>query len=174
MKLYEQRTFEGCLPACLFREMGKGITSGKEIESIVHCLKLGKTDYALGVLDFFAKKYKKNITMIVENKAYANILDSINRDRRLHIFNEKVSTKIIDKYLTRGSVIVLIDSYCLWSYVHGMHFVIVTGRKSKKYRIFDPWDGKEKFVQASSISKGIKDLRNRLLCSPKLIQVEKK
>ncbi len=166
-----QFTFEGCLPACLMNDSAIAVTKKKELELILHSLKFNKFDYTIGNIDLFSKKYKKNVTMIVENKAFCNFLKSVNKNKRIGILSGKISICLIDKYLEKGSAIVYIDDHYLGAYSHNPHFVTVFKKKRNRYCISDPWDGKNKLVKASSMSNAMRGLSKNSGFSPKLIQV---
>ncbi|MBI3413641.1 MAG: peptidase C39 family protein [Candidatus Aenigmarchaeota archaeon] len=169
---YEQFTPEGCLPVCLLKAAGIRPGKEKEIKSLMHAFRLTKFDYALGNVDFFVKKYKKKVSMIVENESYADFLKKLSTGKNLVITSKKISKNVIDEHLLLGNVIIYLDAFYVGSSVHVPHFVVITGRKRRVYIVLDPWDGKTKTMPPDKLLKGVDELKKRFYFTPKLIQVD--
>ena len=82
---------------------------------------------------------------------------------------------MIDRYLEKYPILYL-DAYYLFKKSHYPHFVTILGKERKgkelRYRIYDPWDGREKLIKSKILSKSISSLRNYLKMVPEMILVQ--
>lgn len=81
------------------------------------------------------------------------------------------TSKPIGKRLANGSLAVLLDDYPLFKIVHYPHWVVVLEQRGRKFRIFEPWEGKVRWVSFGLIDNGVKLLRRHLRWSPQMIQL---
>lgn len=65
-------------------------------------------------------------------------------------------------------MIVYTDAFAYWKVRHYPHYVLIMKKKNSKYRVFDPWDGKQKWMSKSMLSKAISGVR-RMGFKPELI-----
>ncbi|HLF55107.1 MAG TPA: hypothetical protein VI612_05305 [Candidatus Nanoarchaeia archaeon] len=140
-----QSTFEGCLAVCLFRLIGLEVTPKKELACLVHSLKLSKWDFVKGHLDYISKN--SNIKL------------------KRHFCKK---SNEIDKILKNSPLILNIDDYMLRKVIHYPHFILIKKKVEGGYRIFDPWDGKNKFLNSKFLSRAIIELR-KLKFQPQVI-----
>jgi hypothetical protein len=162
---YKQTAYETCLAISLMTICEIRHDPKKELEIWKHGWKL---NYLTGQLDFVAKKYKVNFTAIVESKPYANeIKKSISS--RVQIESKPVTTKLIDRLLERGPVVVYADNFYFSDQVHAPHFLTVTLKNNNKYIVADSWDGKVKEISQALLNKSITSLRKHLLFSPVIV-----
>jgi hypothetical protein len=100
------------------------------------------------------------------------ILEKINFSGKINLIREKISLNLINSLFKNSPLIIYIDDFYVNHYIHYPHFVIILKKQDNGFRIFDPLDGKIKFVEAKKLSRAIKSLRNLLKFCPKLIQLK--
>jgi uncharacterized protein YvpB len=142
-----------------------------ELECINHSMKFSKTDFVGGHLDFIAKKFGSGATRTIDNDIIRKFMKN---NIKTHVIKQKVTVKLIDTLVEKKPIIYL-DSYCLYkNAAHMPHFVTVLGADHNNYFIYDPWDGKKKYVSKKIIAKAVSCLRNRIVLCPQIIIIEKK
>ena len=170
----KQSTCETCLPTCLIfllRNLGIKIGKSEEMNILIKGLKFTRIDYAIGQLVYIVRRYKVNATLYVEFREFFNQLRKLPIPPKLTLINKKVDVSLLKKLLKAGYAIVYLDQFFIGYAYHYPHFVALLEFKNSSAKIFDPWDGKEKKVTKSEISKGIQSLGNKWKISPKAIQV---
>jgi hypothetical protein len=178
-KYYTQTTYETCLACCLLFLVSKikkiKINPKIELACIIHSLKFSKDDFGIGHFDFILKKFNVHITRIIDNKSYFYKLKRKYKISNLKTENKKINLVLLDKYLEKCPILYL-DAYYLFQAIHYPHFVVVLEKEKNgeelKYKIYDPWDGREKFISSKILSKAISSLRNHFKMIPEIILVE--
>jgi len=175
---YTQKTCESCLAVCLLLVTGKIkkkklINKNLELKMLFEALKFSKQNFVIGHLNFITKEFDVNVETYVDNANYHKFLKKLNKSSSVSIHLRRVSKNFLDKLLDLYPI-VYIDYYVISKVTHYPHFVIVFEKKDKMYKLFDPWDGKEKLVREEVLIKGIKNLRNLLKFVPHIIVVKNK
>jgi hypothetical protein len=164
--LYQQTTYESCLAVALMHLLNIEPSEQKELEIWKHGWKF---NYLIGQLNFISQTYGKPLKGYIENKYYFATL-STQAESNVHLVREKINTPLLDKILAENKkAIVLIDNYFLQKVVHAPHFVVIESSHKHEYQIFDPWEGKQKFLSKEILDKAIMSLKKRLRHSPVLI-----
>jgi hypothetical protein len=151
---------------------GIKISQKKELEILNHALKFTKYDFAIGHLDYIARRYGKKINLYHDNYILYKIINRTKFSKKINVEVQKIDLKFIDNVIKKGPAIVYLDSYYLWNIVHFPHFIIVLEKIGNRYRIFEPWDGKIKKISSKMVSKAIISLRNHLRFCPQVIQFQ--
>ncbi len=170
---YEQSTFETCLAVALLNLVGVNISYEREREAIDYALDFSKENFTIGHLDFVAEKTNTELDFYVDNKQFFNFIKKVKFSNKINLVQEKINLRLINRLIKISPAIVYIDSYYLWRISHYPHFIIVIKKVKNSYKIFDPWDGQIKYIDASVLSKAIISLRNHLKFCPQLIQKQK-
>jgi hypothetical protein len=170
MKNYKQTTYETCLACCLFQQTNKNVTRKKELECINHSMKLCKDDFVFGHLDYFNKNYNLKFRRIIDNVYFYNWLKRKQLIRNNLVRINKINLMLINHLLNTGErPILYVDAYYLFSLIHYPHFITIVAKLKNKYKIFDTWDGKEKIIDAKTLSRSIQSLRNHLKFCPQIL-----
>ncbi|MEM5793289.1 MAG: hypothetical protein QXY45_02935 [Candidatus Aenigmatarchaeota archaeon] len=172
---YMQTTYETCLTCSLLLGVNRvipiEINKDLEIECLLHSLRFSKDDFVTGHLDFIVKKFNVKITRLVDNKRFYSFIKKRWSLPNVDLLVNRIDLKVIDK-LIKKKPIVYIDSYYLFKDYHFPHFITILDKSRKGYKIFDTWDGKEKFIGSKVLSRSISSLRNHLKICPQLLVVE--
>ena len=134
-----------------------------------YALKFSKLNWVAGHLDFVAKKFNVKLQWCVDNKRFYSLAKKLPLSKNVSLKQNKITLRLINEKLRFAPVIVYVDDWILRRTVHYPHFTIILGEKNAKCKIFDPWDGKEKLVEAKLLTKGITSLRNHLKFCPQVI-----
>lgn len=167
---YKQSTFETCLAVGLLNLIGIKISQKKELSVIHYALKFLKDNFTIGHLDFIANNFNIGLDFYVDNKSFLKFIRKFKFSDKINLLQEKIDLKLIDKLTRISPVIVYVDSFYLWKVIHYPHFIIVIEKSKKGYKIFDPWDGKIKYINSVILSKAIIGLRNIIKICPQIIQ----
>jgi hypothetical protein len=172
-----QLTCEGCSAFCLLKsiEKLKSIKFSKrlELDCLFYSLKFSKYDFVIGHLDFIVKRFDVNIIRIVDNKKFYNYVKKIKSSSKIKTEVKKINLKLINKFLNKHPIL-YIDSYYLFKVCHYPHFITILEKIGNKYKIFDPWEGKEKLIKSKVLAKSISSLRNHIKFCPQMIILEVK
>lgn len=166
IKPYKQSFYETCMTVCLM--LLCGIKPSKRLEFLIWKNGWKQNVYLSGQINFIAGRFQKYFTLTVESKSY---LREVNKkiSRRIKLESRKIDIRLIKKKLNSGPVIIYLDDFYIYRYVHYPHSLLALGFQSGKLRCADPWDGKIKWLKIGAIKNGIRSLRNHLKYSPILI-----
>lgn len=156
IKPYAQTTYETCLAVSLLQAIGEA-NRKNEIDCIHHSLEYSKDDFVIGHLDFIKKRFHATFKRYVNNRFYHRRLKSKNIPSTF----KHISLNFIDT-LAHKQPLLLLDTYHLGNGVHYPHWVTLIKKDKKSYTLFDPWDGKEKTLNAKQFSKSLSSLRSKL------------
>ncbi|RMD67494.1 hypothetical protein D6817_01470 [Candidatus Pacearchaeota archaeon] len=174
LQKYTQTTYESCLACCLLQAVARvkplKISKKLELACLLHSLKFSKHDFVIGHVDFIVKKFNVRVTRIVGSKRLFDHLKR-KRSRNLSTKRKRIDLSLINKFLDKQPIVEM-DVYHLYRTYHYPHFITILGKTGNKYKIFDTWDGKEKFVRSKTLANSISSLKNRLKLSPQMIIVE--
>jgi hypothetical protein len=167
---YSQQIGQGCLAVCLLQLTKTRITKNKEWEVLEYAFKFSKDNFAIGHLDYVAKKYDIKLNNYWDNKEYSKYLTKMKISKNISINHKKIDLNLVNKLIKKSPIILQIDSYAFWKITHVSHFVIILEKNKDGYKVFDPWFGKTFQKSTEQVSKGIKSLRNLLKFYPQIIQ----
>src|SRR3989344_6854835 len=177
IKPYKQTTYETCLSCCLLQAVDRikpiQITRRLELKCIIYSLKHRYSmEYIIGNMEFVANKFNARLTQFVESKYYFDYLQTLTKSKNIETKLHKIDLKFIDEMIEYFPII-NVDDYHLYYDYHYPHFLTILEKRNNKYRVFDVWDGKEKYLDSKTLSKAISSLRNHLKLSPQMIIVNK-
>ena len=171
---YAQTTAESCLAVALLQlvRFRKGIKITRKLEQdcLFSALKETRDDFVIGHLRFLSKRFGVKWKRTVQIPTYARWLKRFD-STTVQTVAAPISSKTIGKQLADGPVAVLLDDYPLFKIVHYPHWVVVLKQRGKKFRIFEPWAGKERWITAALLDRGIMLLRRHLRWSPQMIRL---
>ena len=173
---YPQTTAESCLSVALLQlvHLQKGVRITQEVEQrcLFSALQETRDDWVIGHLRFLSKRFKVKWQRTVQIPAYARWLKRFDSGA-VKTVAAPINSKTIGKQLADGPLAVLLDDYPLFKIVHYPHWVVVLEQRgsgtAKKFRIFEPWEGKERWMTAALLDRGITLLRKHLRWSPQMI-----
>jgi len=172
MNNYIQTTYETCLAISLLNILKIHIDKTKEKEVIIFSLDFSKDSFTLGHLEYFCKYYDSKFNLYIDNDIYKNFLWNIKFSQNINLVNKKINLTFIDKFIQENkSIVIYFDSYYLYKIVHYPHFITILGKEWEKYKIYDSWDWKVKFLDSSILWKWINSLRKILKFCPQLIEL---
>lgn len=169
MKSYKQSTYETCLAVCFMNLLEIIPTRKKEIEIWKHGWNF---NFLSGQLNYIAKKYKKNLSLIIDNKYYAKKL-SEELLKNIHLSSQNVTVPFLENLVNENFVILYMDNFYLQRIVHYPHFVLITGQTGGNFIITDSWDGTIKMIDKKIVKKSILSLKKNLGFSPLVITEQK-
>lgn len=167
LKKFKQKTCEGCLPVCLLLLINEKITLESELELLTEGFKRSRESYALGVVCEFSSKYRKKVTIFVDNKIFFRKL--LTNEPCIQLICQKIDSKFLSEL--QVPFILYLDSNVTGTYEHSPHFVIIEKRIKDKFLIIDPWKGKRRRLGVEKIEKGVVSLRNHLKFCPLVIKL---
>lgn len=171
---YRQTTAESCLAVAALQlvrlRQGIKITRKLELECLLAGLRASKEDWVIGHLRFLSKRFDVRWHRIVQIPSYAKWLKRFD-GRAVRTIAAPINSKTIGERLAGGPVAVLLDDYPLFRIVHYPHWVMVLEQHGRKFRIFEPWEGKVRWVSFGLIDNGIRLLRRHLRWSPQMVQL---
>ena len=168
---YKQTSSQSCLSVCLLMHVKNDITQDEELELLYEGLRTTEP-YAVSVLRAFVKKYKKDVTVFVDNTYYCQLLQKKFATSHISFIHKKIDLVALEEMIV--PTIVYINTHSLlgtWDY--SPHFVIVESQTEKFFTIIDPAQGIRMKVGKNKFYKSISVLRERLHYCPLLIKVGK-
>ena len=170
MQNYSQTINQSCLAIALLNISKIKITRKNEWEVLEAALKYSKEDFAIGHIEYIARKYNKKFNYYLDNKEFEKYVSKKHMSKNVKIFQEKISLNLINKLIKKSPIILQIDSYAFWKITHVSHFVIILEKTKTGYEVYDPWFGKNFYKSSKEVSTGIRSLRNLLKFWPQIIQ----
>lgn len=171
---YPQSTAESCLAVALLQlvHLRKGIRITRKLEQdcLFAALRATRDDFVIGHLRFLSKRFKVRWQRTVQIPTYARWLKRFD-GKTVRTMTTPINSRTITKQIAHGPVAVLLDDYSLFKIVHYPHWIVVLEQRGKKFRIFEPWTGKERWITAALLDKGITLLRRHLRWSPQMVQL---
>lgn len=171
MTTYRQTTCETCLAHSLLLLLNVEPNQEREMEILTHGLKFTKWNFSIGHLDFVARKYRKNISVHVEDIRLANLFKRLPVSKRITVFQSEIDLDLIKK-LIKSPLILYVNDYLFRKEFHYPHFIVVWKFDKNRFVVTDPWDGKIKRLTPNSLTQGIELLKNTLKFSPQIIQLD--
>jgi hypothetical protein len=172
-----QKTCETCLANCLLFLLNEKPSLENELKVLNEALKLSKwnllRNFTIGHLNFLSETKSVEFDFYLENKLEYNLLRRLKKWDGINLIYTKIDQKLIKKLLFNKPLIANLDSWCIWGRRHYPHYVTILRKKHKRFEIYDPWDGKIKFLQPENLSNGISSLRNLIKITPEIIQIIK-
>lgn len=150
MNIYKQTTADTCLPSCMMMILAeKGIAKANqnlELEILLEGDKLSKENRTFGHLAYVCKKFNLKATYfsskVVSEKLADELIGKIGLES-IATEHREINSKLVRELLSGEEVIISIDDYALRKELHFPHFVVIDGYKGKKFRLLDPWEGKD-------------------------------
>ncbi len=171
LKIYKQKTYEGCLPISLMILGNIKATKYKEVEIIYKAVKKHRDSfYALNMLTAFAEVYKIPTTLYVNNLHYSKYLKKVNKNKNIDVIYQKINWDFIKKL--NKPFTIYIDDFILGAETHSQHFIVVKKIKNTSAIIIDPWTGKKSKIKPDELLKAIESLQKTFLYSPLLITMQ--
>ncbi|HLC66258.1 MAG TPA: hypothetical protein VJK52_01320 [Candidatus Nanoarchaeia archaeon] len=171
---YAQTTAESCLAVAALQlvhlRKGLRITRKLELECLLSGLSATRDDWVIGHLRFLGKRFNVRWNRMVEIPTYAKWLKRFD-GKAVRTIAAPINSSTITKHLAGGPIAVLLDDYPLFKIVHYPHWVVVLEHRGKKFKIFEPWEGKVRWISAALLDRGIQLLRRHLRWSPQAIQL---
>lgn len=176
-----QKTCETCLANCLLVLLDEKTSLENEVKILSEGLKFSKfnilrtntlSNFVIGHLKFLSEIKHVQFNYYLENKLEYNLLTKLEKWNGIDIVLKKIDVKLIKRLLQNKPLIINLDSWCIWRRRHYPHYVIIRGKKYKRFEIYDPWDGRIKFQRLEDLSEGISKLRNLIKLSPGIIQLK--
>lgn len=175
LQRYRQTTYETCLAVCLFQAVDRinpiKINQILELQCINYSMKFSKYDFVIGHLNYIVKRFNVDVVRIVDNQCfYVNIRNKALKN--IKTIARKIDLDLINEFLKNTFPIVYIDAYYLFKYNHYPHFITIIEKINNSYKIFDPWDGKEKVIDSDMLDNSIISLREYLKFYPQVLLVK--
>lgn len=167
IKPFRQTTWDSCLAVCLLLLARQKVTRQKEISLLIDSLKGPRDSFALSLLEAFVKKYKRDVEVYADNKAFCSFLKSRTRSPKIHLKHKFIDKNFIEEHIE--PFILYVDGHFLKTPTHYPHFVIIEGETSKKYLVIDPWIGNRRKVPKSVIYDAVGSLKDYLKFCPLMI-----
>lgn len=168
LKVYKQKTYEGCLPISLMILGNIKATKNKELEIIYKGVKKPRDNsYSLNMLTAYVEIYNTPTILYVDNNYYSKYLKKVNKNKNINVIQQEINWDFIKKL--SKPFIVYIDDYILGAETHSQHFIIVEEIKNTSAIIIDPWTGERKEIKKSILMKAIRSLESRFFYCPLLI-----
>lgn len=142
---------------------------------LFYALKFSKTDFVAGHLDYFEKKLRLKTKRYVHNKI---LYELVKEHCKTEMEIKKIDMGFIGKMIEKQPVLIVIDSGPLYKHLYNMilyhypHWIVVYGKENDKYKIYEPWEGKEVAVPEKIIKESLKSYLNRLWGAPQLISLK--
>jgi len=171
LKVYEQETYEGCLPICLMILADIEATKNKELEIIYKAVKSRKESYTLIMLTTFVEIYNISSTLYVDNILYTKYLKTVNKNKNINVIHQEITWNFV-KNLNEPFTI-YVDDFILGAETHSQHFIVTEVIKNNLIEIIDPWTGERKEITKDILMKAVRSLKNRFFYSPVLITLNK-
>lgn len=102
--------------------------------------------YVVGILSEVYKHFGKKITIIADNKFFADKLRDSFHNKKITVLHHKINPEFIREVLEKRPIICHIDDHHLGDYSHASHFVVIEKATEKKFLIVDPMPGKKKWA----------------------------
>jgi len=173
-----QHTYETCLAWSLLHLAGETSTLEKELELLLHSLKFTKKDFTIGHLEAVKDKFEKiDLYIDSEFRYECNSTAQLRKAKNISIHPCNVPAMVLDLFLDNEKALPLllyIDAFFIYKQFHYPHYMVVLGRKDKKVRILDPWDGKEKELSEKELLQGMLLLSEHLGFPPRAIITKRK
>ena len=169
IKKYKQSTVESCLACCLLNLIApeKTPTKKQEFSLLISALKFTREDFVTGHLGYIKRKYKKGLIRYVHNEFLYNDLKKIKCKER--IIQRKIDISFIDKLLSNNPIIISLDAYQFDKFYHYPHWILVYKKVGKGYLIYEPWEGKAKYMPENKLKESLKSYLQRLWMAPQII-----
>lgn len=165
IKPFKQAFYETCLTVCLLLLVG--IKPSKRTQLNLWRRGWKKDHYLTGQLNYLASLKQRLVLTIGISSYFKEIKNKMNR--KIVLEHRKINIRTIKEKLKDGPVIILLDDFYLYHYVHYAHALLALKAKTNKIQCIDPWDGRIKWLSTKTITQGILSLRRRLWYSPILI-----
>lgn len=172
---YRQTTSESCLAVALLQlialQRPLRITRKLEQQCCFSALRHTREDFVVGHLRFLTKRFGVRWKRLVQFPRFAQQLKRFGQSGvELHV--APINARTIDRLLAHGPLAILLDDFALFCVYHYPHWVLVLARRGKRFHIFEPWEGKTRWIPARVLENGIALLRKHLRMSPQLIQLQ--
>lgn len=131
--------------------------------------------YINSTLASFAKNTGKQLEVLVDNKYFTETLshDLNELSEKVHISFKPVTTPLIKEIVKNQPLVVHLDDNFLGDYSHASHFVVVHSiRKDGRFEIFNPINGKSKYLTERNLGDAILSLKKHIKMCPILITVK--
>lgn len=172
LKVYKQKTYEGCFPSSLLILGQNPTTFENELDIINKSLTKRRDNYyACNILSAYTEKFKVRANLFVEDKAYSKYLNYYKDSDFISIETRKINLQFL---LKQSSPFILqIDDFILGDIVHALHFIVVESVNKKIAVINDPWHGKRSKIKTEILLNAVESLKKTFLYSPLLINLSK-
>lgn len=175
ISLRRQSLSHSCLAVCLLmlREQSAGEFSAKDEKKITLAGMSRKYQYyVVGVPFEFSKQTNTNVTVVVDNKIFANELTNAFAGSKVNVTQHEITIELIRQLTENQPVICHIDDNYIGDYSHASHFIIIEKLTVNKATIIDPMDGKRKTTRIKTLEDSIYSLKTRIKMCPLLYYLE--
>lgn len=170
---YKQTLTHSCLAACMLILSKNQFTEAEEQELGINGSQRTYPLYVVGIPLEFVKRFDRKISVYVDNKFFASVLEeAFLQDERLTVCHKKITISFIRELLKQGPLICHIDDHALGDYSHASHFIILERATEKYVYIVDPWSGERKRIIYAKLEAAINDLKTRIKMCPLLFSIE--
>lgn len=172
---YKQSLTHSCLTACLLMliKAKYGIDFDEAIEQDLS-LKGSKrlhSFYVVGIVKEIVNKYQTKVSVTVDNKYFARILEKQINDKKIEIKHQKITLELVLELLKTTPLICHIDNNYLGDYSHSSHFIILVKATEKNIIFVDTLTGKKGLISPNKLEKAILSLKKHIKMCPLLFSL---
>ena len=172
IKPYKQSLTHSCLAACFLMLNKKTFTENDEQQLALNGSKRTYPLYIVGIPMEFSTKFKKDLTVHVDNKYFTEVLGKhFIRNKKIKVVHDPITKSLIKDLLKERSLICHIDDHAIGDYSHASHFIILESVTEKFIQIIDPWSGERKKISMDTLLAAIKDLKTQVKMCPLLFSI---
>lgn len=179
LKIKKQKTPFGCFMNCFgmvksrFDE-GYEFTEEDEFRLMRESFNFDRECYEPYLIDKLKKKYSVKVKVESDylHWKYRNL--SENLESNIAPEHKILSSEDYKSAAQEDLAIVLMDKWHIDMYTHFAHWVVISSYQDGNFVINDSWTGRQIEMREERFMESAKSLKERLRCSPVLIQVEEK
>lgn len=170
---YKQTLSHGCLAADLLMllkmKYGTDFRENDEANILLSGMKRMYPFYVVGVPKEFFNKYRRKISIIVDNKYFTNVLVKGFKDKNnFNIQHKKITISLIRELLEEQPIVCHVDDNYFGDYSHASHFIILEKTVNKKILIVDPMSGRKTLISDKKLGDSILSLKKHIKMCPLL------
>ena len=178
IKIKNQCTPFGCFINCFGMVKSKfeedyDFTDEDEIKLLEESFRFHRECYEPYLINQLKQDYRLNVNVESEYLYWRYKELSKNLENGLQPQHKILSAKDYIAAVEYGLAIVLLDKWHLDMYTHFAHWVVISDFEDGEFLINDSWTGREIRMPEERFMDSIKSLKERLRCSPVLIEVRK-
>lgn len=173
----KQETPFGCFMNCFgmaksFFEDDYSFSKEDEIQLLKESFEFDRECYEPYLISKLMEDYSVKVTVESEYLVwkYGDLSSDLEND--IDPTHEIISVEDYKESVENGVAIVLMDKWYIDMYTHFAHWVVVSDYRDGKFIVNDSWTGKEIKMAEDKFEKSVESLKETLLCSPVLIDIQ--